>query len=216
MAELHLEEIPAGTDIDGYYRRYEFVFEDCLLGTSGKFTKEMEPLTDLFGLLWQDGNMNTSFSLSRKQYISKGFLVGEKEEEKDAWEPGYTDVEKLQEKIKEIDSNVKVSLADSFRDTLYISLGMDTDLDYTEKAMEKIKEIWDKCELDKRNYSIYFYIKNTGSGPMVYMDKNKERRKWLITADDHSGNTYAEKLQELVVKALDNKAFGENAELDKR
>mgnify|MGYP004465161819 FL=1 len=216
VAELHLEEIPDGTDIDGYYRRYEFVFEDCLLGTSGKFTEEMDPLADFFGLLWQDGNMNTSFSLSRKQYISKDFLVGEKEEEKDAWEPGYTDVEKLQENIKEIDSNVKVSVADSFRDTLYISLGMDTDLDYTEKAMEKIKEIWDKCELDKGNYSIYFYIKKSGSGPMVYMDKNKERRKWLITAEDYSRNTYAEKLQELVVKALDNKDFGENAELDKR
>lgn len=216
-----ITEIPEEekTDPDSTYsdgKKYKLVFCETDLGKTGYFTKGMDPLAKLFSSMSDRYNLNDNFKLVKVQYNEKGKMTAQRGESRTAWEQNDKTFKKIQKAGKYEDAYAEFEeVKDSYyrgEKDLCIILHMDTRDDYVESAAERIRNIWNACDLEESDYSfIRFCVSEYQSYPIVNIKRSSADYKWTLSVI-WSDETYGEKLKEKLYQELEEKTFLKNGE----
>lgn len=99
-----------------------------------------------------------------------------------------------------IDSYAEIEEEDyGFYDTieqLCITLHMDTKEEYSERAYQRIKELWEKGNMQENPYScVKFFVGEKEQWPEVIVSKRKTEKTWKFEV--YYDDTYGEKFAKL-------------------
>ncbi len=217
VGKSKITEVPKGekteTDsVDPDKRKYVLIFTETNLGNTGYFTKGMDTLADLFTNMADIYNLNTNFKLTATQYNEKGKIVSDKCEFREAWEVNNREFKRIQKAGQHADDYAEFEeIEDSYylgEKNLYITLYMDTEEDYTDAAVERIKKIWKECKLKDSDYSfIRFYIGEKEEYPFVNFVR--KYYKWSLMVK-WAYDPYGAKMKEKMYQELKDKTFLKN------
>lgn len=199
IAKLKLKEMPAGTGGEEEYDKkyYELTFDNALMSKSGKFSKDMKILAELFNILGQEGKMNTDYNLKYSQYSSKEQVVSEKEESRSAWEFYPHDATIVKESIEQIDPDAKVQINKGFNNNLFIKFYMDEENYDIEEVSERILKIWQEGKMNRSNCDFCFYINDVRKGPYISFHRIYPEEAWMLSVTDSIFGTDKEKFEAL-------------------
>lgn len=194
---------------DSFYKTYEISFSETNLGSTGSFTKDMNPLADLFNNMAVSHNMNSSFDLAKVCYYENGNLAAEKSESRTVWEQSDKALKEIQKAGQQEEKNVefreKAGLFNWDDKRLCVILHMDTSEDYVDGAVESAKKIWNGCDLEECEYQyVDFFIGEYDQEPVINVHRDSTEKKWIWSV------YFADQLKAKLYEEIKEKNFAGN------
>ena len=180
--------------------KYEWIFEETDFGEEHTITENMRPFILLLQKINNGEDLQNRIYLKQIQYSDAGETVSVMKEKNTAWEKNKEELEKLIKTAKMIDSYAEIEEEDyGFYDTieqLCITLHMDTKEEYSERAYQRIKELWEKGNMQENPYScVKFFVGEKEQWPEVIVSKRKTEKTWKFEV--YYDDTYGEKFAKL-------------------
>ena len=182
--------------------RYEWIFEETDFGEEHTITEGMRPFIQLLQKINNHEDLQVPLYLKQVQYSDEGEAVSVMKEKNSAWEKNTEELDRLRKTAEVIDSYAEIEEEDyGFyygTEQLCITLHMDTKEDYSERAYQRITELWEKGAMQENHYfCVKFFVGEKEQYPEVIATKTGTEKAWNFEVYDDAGDEYGENFAKL-------------------
>mgnify|MGYP000002040735 FL=1 len=193
LGRTKLKEIPEGKkdEVSEREEEYELIFDETYLGKTGKFTEDMDVVAAFLNKMKEHYAMNRTFSLKTFQFSKDHKQEVCRSTVHQNWEICDDELEKITKAAAYEDPYAQFIETEDMsyvgRKNLEIVLHMDVSQEYADTAAERIKRLWEVCDLEHSGYdAIYYYIGEHGEYPRMILSKRsgvfgESNQGWIIT-----------------------------------